>query len=39
LCLIILNTQLLPWITIGASIFFSLIFMLAFVRNLKIVRR
>jgi hypothetical protein len=39
LCLVILNTQLLPRVTIGASIFFGLIFMLAFVRNLKIVHK
>jgi hypothetical protein len=37
LCLMILGVQLLPMAMIGVPIFFGLIFMVAFVRNLKII--
>ncbi|MDR3273736.1 MAG: hypothetical protein LBS87_00155 [Puniceicoccales bacterium] len=37
LCLIILSVQLLPLAMLGAPIFFGLIFVVAFLRNLKII--
>ncbi|MDR0595172.1 MAG: hypothetical protein LBF94_00510 [Puniceicoccales bacterium] len=37
LCLMVLSIQLLPTITLGGPIFFGLVFIIAFMRSLKIV--